>query len=213
MSAARRARRDSSPADGARSDLPPSNPTLSARPETSDEPDEIRAIWGTTVNLTDTMKLFRDFLTGFKPKYRVAFDRDNHLPSKPFSSPDQADALLYEVYLRRMRQTGETNLNVDMINLLSYPPTKKLFSQLQKYPQEVVPAMDQVLKDFMLETAEQDQQAGHPGMLGSEGDAEIAEIMGKVYKIRPFGLPTVNMRELNPAGSSASTIAESFSLF
>jgi DNA replication licensing factor MCM4 len=100
-----------------------------------------------------------------------------------------------------MRQTGETNLNVDMVNLLAYPPSKKLHNQLFKYPQEVVPAMDQVLKDLMLEIADIDQQAGLEGMEGADGDEEIADIMGKVYKVRPFGLPSVNMRELNPTGT------------
>ncbi|KAG2001561.1 cell division control protein 54 [Coprinopsis cinerea AmutBmut pab1-1] len=138
-----------------------SAPNLSAA-AASDEPDEIRAIWGTTVNLTDTMKTFRDFLQGFKPK------------------------------------TGETNLNLDIVNLLAYPPAKKLHGQLIKYPQEVVPAMDQVLKDLMIEIAEIDHQAGAEGMEGQQGEEEIADIISKVYKIRPFGLPPVNMRMLNP---------------
>jgi len=63
--------------------------------------------------------------------------------------------------------------------------------------------MDQVLKDLMLEIADLDQQEGREGMQGAEGDAEIAEIMGKVYKVRPFGLPAVNMRDLNPSGTRA----------
>jgi DNA replication licensing factor MCM4 len=172
--------------------------SISAGPE--DEPDEIRAIWGTTVNIGETMKLFRDFLHGFKPKYRVAHDRSLGLRTRVFSSADEAEVLSYEGYLRRMRITGETNLNLDVVNLLAYPPTKKLHSQLIKYPQEVIPAMDQVLKDLMLELADADQQAGMEGMVGREGDDEIAEIMGKVYKIRPFGVNAVNMRELNPQG-------------
>jgi DNA replication licensing factor MCM4 len=146
------------------------------------------------------MKLFRDFLRGFKTKYRVAHDREKKLPTHAFATPEEGEVLLYETYLRQMRQTGETNLNLDMVNLLAYPPSKKLFSQLMKYPQEVVPAMDQVLKDLMLEVADMDQQAGLPGMQGTDGDEEIADIMGKVYKVRPFGMAAVNMRELNPTG-------------
>lgn len=99
-----------------------------------------------------------------------------------------------------MRQTGETNLNLDAVNLLAYPPAKKLHIQLLKYPQEVIPAMDQILKDLMLDVAEQDQQAGIEGMVGREGDEEIAEILGRIYKVRPFGLPSINMRNLNPSG-------------
>ncbi|KAF8257296.1 hypothetical protein EI94DRAFT_154601 [Lactarius quietus] len=165
---------------------------------TEDEPDEIRAIWGTTVNLADTMKTFREFINCFKPKYRVAHDRSVGLPTKAVASPVAVEVLLYENYLRRMRLTGEANLNLDCKNLCSFPPSRKLYGQLVKYPQEVIPAMDQVLKDIMLELAEEDQAEGVEGMTGQEGEEEIAEIMSKVYKVRPFGLPAVNMCSLNP---------------
>ena len=189
--------------DGAQLDIPQSSaPPLSAPVVPSDEPDEIRAIWGTTVNLAETMKLFRDFLKCFKPKYRAAHDRETGRRTQALASPEEGEVLLYENYLRRMRQTGDTNLSLDMVNLFSYPPCRKLYSQLVKYPQEVIPAMDQVLKDLMLEIADMDQQAGTDDMLGELGEAEIAEIMGRVYKVRPFGLPAVNMRELNPSGTS-----------
>lgn len=179
-----------------------SAPQFSAPDAPSDEPAEIRAIWGTTVNLAETMKSFRDFMLGFKPKYRITYDRNRGVRTRTLNNPEEGEVLLYETYLRRMRQTGETNLNLDMNNLAAYPPSKKLHTQLVKYPQEVIPAMDQVLKDLMLELAEQDQQAGVEGMQGEEGEEEIADIMGKVYKIRPFGLQSVNMRELNPTGES-----------
>ena len=191
--------------------LPPSSTGQStaqqlSAPLPSSEPDEIRAIWGTNVNLAQTMRMFRDFLRGFKPKYRVAYDRAQGVQTRPFTSPDEAEELLYETYLRRMRQTGQTNLNVDMINILSYPTSKKLHSQLTKYPTEVVPAMDQVLKDVMLELAEEDVTAGVEGMRGKEGEEEIADMMSKVYKVRPFGLPSGNMRELNPSGNTLPLI-------
>ncbi|KAL1721505.1 MCM2/3/5 family-domain-containing protein [Schizophyllum commune] len=177
-----------------------SNANLSALPAAqSDEPDEIRAIWGTTVNLAETMKSFREFLHGFKPKYRTAYDREQGLPTAAQTSPEEGEQLLYETYLRRMRITDQSNLNLDINNLAAYPPCKKLHSQVVKYPQEVIPAFDQVLKDEMLRIAEMDQENGEDGMLGEEGDAEIATIMGRVYKVRPFGLPASNMRNLNPS--------------
>lgn len=188
--------------DATHLDVPLSSaPLLSASAAPSDEPDEIRAIWGTTVNLAETMKIFRDFLKGFKPKYRVAHDRELGLRTRVFAAPEEGEVLLYETYLRRMRQMGDTNLNLDMVNLLAYPPSKKLHGQLYRYPQEVIPAMDQVLKDLMLEVADVDQQEGLDGMEGADGDEEIAEIMGRVYKVRPFGLSAVNMRDLNPTGT------------
>ncbi|KAF8128562.1 MCM2/3/5 family-domain-containing protein [Boletus edulis] len=158
--------------DGTHLSIPPSSaPNLSAPAAPTDDPDEIRAIW-------ETMKLFREFLRGFKPKYRATHDRGQN-----FAHQD-AEVVSYEAQLRIIRQTGQTNLNLDMVNLLAYPPCKKLFGQLQKYPQEVIPVMDQVLKDLMLEIADEDQQAGMK---------EIADIMAKVYKVRPFGLNSVNM--------------------
>ena len=147
------------------------------------------------------MKLFRDFLKGFKPKYRVSHDRELGLKTRAFTSPAEGEVILYETYFRRMRQTGKTNLNLDVVNLLAYPPSKKLHSQLLKYPQEVIPAMDQqVLKDMMLDIADMDHQAGLEGMQGAVGEEEIGEIMGKVYKVKPFGLSAANMRSLNPSG-------------
>ena len=77
-----------------------------------------------------------------------------------------------------MRQTGETNLNLDIINLLAYPPSKKLHIQLPKYPQEVIPVMDQVLKGCMINLA-----GKHEGMIGKQGEEEI---LGRVYKVRPL---------------------------
>lgn len=181
--------------------MPASQATFSAAggPPT-DEPDEIRAIWGTTVNLAETMKMARDFMKGFKLKYRVQWEREQGRATRPMASPREGETLVYEGYLRRLRTTGQTNLNLDMQNLLAYPSAKKLYGQLIKYPQEVIPAMDQVLKDLMLELADLDQQNGVEGMDGQAGDEEIGEIMQRVYKVRPFGMPAVNMRELNPTG-------------
>ncbi|KAG9310580.1 hypothetical protein JVU11DRAFT_9135 [Chiua virens] len=148
--------------DGTHLSMPPSSaPNLSAPAAPTDEPHEIRAIWGTTVNLAETMKLFREFLRGFKPKYRALHDQEKNIRTMVFNSPEGAEVVLYETQLRTMRQIGQTNLNLDM---------------LQKYPQEVIPAVDQVLKDLMLEIADEDQQAGVEGMHGEQGDEEIADI-------------------------------------
>lgn len=49
--------------------------------------------------------------------------------------------------MRIMRQTGQTNLNLDMTNLIAFPPTRKLERWLRSNPQEIVPMCDQVLKE------------------------------------------------------------------
>jgi DNA replication licensing factor MCM4 len=166
----------------------------------SSEPDKICTIWGMTVNLFDTMSLFCSFLIGFKPKYHITHDRSLNLRPASLPNPEAGKRVLYKEYLCRMRITGKTNLNLDMVNLAGYPLSKKLYGQLVKYLQEVIPAMDQVLKDLMLELADANQQAGKEGMVGVEGEEEVKAIMGRVYKVRPFRVGTVGMRELNPSG-------------
>lgn len=175
---------------------------LSAPEQPSEHGDTYRAIWGTNVSLLESMALFTDFLRGFKIKYRIAYDREHGHTTQMLSSPEEGEELLYISFLRRMRKTGQTNLNLDATNLLAYPPSKKLHSQLLKYPQEVIPAMDQVLKDLMLAIAEEDHEAGVDGMTGQQGEEEMEEIVGRVYKVRPFGENAGNMRDLNPSGES-----------
>jgi DNA replication licensing factor MCM4 len=175
-------------------------PSLSALPVNSEAEDLTRVIWGTNVSLSESMTSFTNFMRNFKIKYRISWDRDRGLSIPALSSPEEGERLLYEDYLRTMRVTGQTNLNLDMVNLQAFPPTRKLYTQLIKYPQEIIPVMDQVLKDLMVAVAEEDQQNGVEGMQGDRGEDEINEIMSKVYKVRPWGGDACNMRDLNPSG-------------
>ncbi|WWC65011.1 uncharacterized protein I303_107625 [Kwoniella dejecticola CBS 10117] len=186
-----------------------------------DEGGIVKFIWGTTISLQQSMNMFRDFLRGFKIKYRTIYNSDLNKsilenggivpPSQPLYDGSGATAkgevLLYENYLKKLQMTGETNLNLDSINLLSYPPTKKLYYQLMNFPQEVIPIMDQVLRDTMIELAEEEFENAQSKY--AEGDLdklqldllqdELNQIQGKVYKVRPFGGErSVNMRDLNP---------------
>jgi DNA replication licensing factor MCM4 len=84
---------------------------------------------------------------------------------------------------------------------LSFPPTRKLYHQLVAYPQEVIPIMDQVLKDVMIELAEEDWEIMEEGLERDLVEEEGRDMAGRVYKVRPFGgEKVVNMRELNPQG-------------
>ncbi|KAF8995066.1 nucleic acid-binding protein [Hymenopellis radicata] len=179
-SSARRGPR--TPGNPNRSDIFNSQATLSAVGGvlSEDELDEIRAIWGTTL------------------KYGIAYDREQGRPTHPLSSPQEGETLVYEGYMHKMCMTGQTSLSLDMQNLLAYPGSKKLYHFLVKYPQEVVPVMDQVLRTLMLKLADLDQQNGVEGMEGEAGDEEIEEITCKVYNIQPFGVPPVNMCDINP---------------
>jgi hypothetical protein len=59
----------------------------------------------------------------------------------------------------------------------------------------------------MLELADLDQQAGREGTRGIEGEEEIKAIMGRVYKIRPFGVKVSGIRDLNPSGICSFLLA------
>jgi len=177
-------------------------------------------IWGTTIELQETMNSFREFLRNFKPKYRAAYNKqvaaaaeEAGLPIPPVMplydnlTASKADRPLYEGYLAQMRLTGQCNLNLDVVNLLAFPPTKKLYNQLINFPQELVPIFDQVLRDCMVEMIEDEYETAQTrhaeGRLSDLElrvlENEIQEQEKRVYKVRPFGgEKTVNMRDLNP---------------
>jgi DNA replication licensing factor MCM4 len=206
----------------------PSGPTLSAidgegAGGLGDEGEGmVKYIWGTTISLHDSMNEFRSFLRGFKLKYRANYNTTlskQIVEAGGFAPPPmalydgltsaQGEGVLYDRYLKQLRETGQTNLNLDALNLLSYPPTKKLYHQLVNYPQEVIPIMDQVLRDVMIENAEEElesvQNKYADGLVGelevNMVEEEVKELEGRVFKVRPFGgEKTVNMRDLNPGG-------------
>ena len=62
----------------------------------------------------------------------------------------------YVEMLRDMRQLGLQSLNLDVRNLQCYPSTGKLYHQLQFYPHEIIPLMDQCVKDVIVDQAEED---------------------------------------------------------
>lgn len=202
-------------------------PTLSAADPSNDEGGQddnglVRYIWGTNIHIQESMNDFRQFLRGFKPKYRATYNAQQAKitvdnggaapPSMPLYDnlpAARAEVVLYEEYLVQMRQTGESVLNVDAINLIAYPPTKRLYHQLINYPQEMVPIMDQVLKDVMTEMADEELEKCRTKRAEEQiselelkqMEEEVREVEGRVYKTRPFGgEKTVNMRDLNPGG-------------
>ena len=138
--------------------------------------------------------------------------------------------------MHNMRHLGVTGLNLDVRNLKAYPSTRKLWYQLQAYPQEIIPLMDQTIKDVMIDQAEEEMNrlraekqqnalnhsrarfsssmhavpsSDTNGQIEADVLADIpdliAEVETRVYKTKPFGLDkSINMRELNPNGTSHS---------
>ena len=175
-----------------------SAPVLSNAPVQSDGPEVTRVLWGTSVNVNESLVAFMDFLKKYKVKYRRAHDRSRGQAGPQVLNPQQDERKLYVDYLRKMRITEQTTLNLDATNLLAYPGTEKLYHALIKYPQEIIPIMDIGLKEAMLSLAEEDEAEG---MDDTDWEAERAFIEDHAYRIRPFGGEiVVNMRTLNPSG-------------
>lgn len=184
-----------------------------------------RIIWGTNISIQDTMSTFKEFLLGYQKKYRMWADgATEEETSAPESGGNERE---YVETLNNMRHLGVTGLNLDVRNLKAFPSTVKLWHQLQAYPHEIVPLMDQAIKDIIVDQAEEEMNRmrveiqqnraeaavssslpavpsseinGHSDRVAAIPDL-IQEAETRLYKVKPFGLDTsVNMRELNPNG-------------
>ncbi|MCJ1474070.1 hypothetical protein MMC13_002728 [Lambiella insularis] len=127
-----------------------------------------RTIWGTNISLQDTISKFKDFLLGYQKKYRMWADgATEEETSDPSSDGNQKE---YVEMLKTMLQLGVTGLNLDVRNLKAYPSTVKLWHQLQAYPHEIIPIMDQAIKDLMVDLAGQEMHR-----LGTEQQHQIKQ--------------------------------------
>lgn len=186
-----------------------------------------RIIWGTNISIQDTMSTFKEFLLGYQKKYRMWADgASEEETSAPGSGGNVKE---YVEMLNHMRQFGVTGLNLDVRNLKAFPSTVKLWHQLQAYPHEIVPLMDQAIKDIIVDQAAEEMNrlraelqqsraqampsSSLPAVPSSELNGQddrppaipdlVQEAEMRLYKVKPFGLDqSVNMRELNPNGRS-----------
>src|SRR5262245_54303532 len=77
-----------------------------------------------------------------------------------------------------MRQTHLSSLNLSIPDIAAYPPSSQLAHQLPNYPAEIVPMMDSVVRDILVEWVLEDK--------GSDDELRQVEEIG--WKIRPYGL-------------------------
>ena len=113
-----------------------------------------RIIWGTNISIQDTMVTFKDFLHGYQKKYRMWADGATE---EETSNPDTlSNEKEYMEMMKNMLHLGVTGLNLDVRNLKAYPSTVKLWHQVQAYPHEIIPIMDQTIKDIMVDLAERE---------------------------------------------------------
>lgn len=211
---------------------PQSDATFSnVNPDTSEAEalggSSTRVIWGTNISIQDSMSAFKNFLYNYATKYRLWADGATEDETRWMG--EAAEEREYITLLNTLRQLGLTSLSLDAKNLKAYPLTLKLWHQLHAYPQEIIPLMDQTVKDVMVELAMKDMEqlrthnqrhqahardmSSVPPALSSDAMSEggrvpqheipdlVAEVETRTFKVLPFGLDaTVNMRELDPAG-------------
>ncbi|OTB05941.1 hypothetical protein M426DRAFT_319324 [Hypoxylon sp. CI-4A] len=108
-------------------------------------------IWGTTVSIDDTYAAFKDFLRNFTKKYRMW--SEGMTTEETDADPDASSKPYWEE-LQNMLVLGQRILYVNIRDFKLYPPTRKIWHQIQHYPQEIVPLMDQSVHDIMIELAQ-----------------------------------------------------------
>ncbi|KAH6610489.1 cell division control 54 [Trichoderma cornu-damae] len=137
-------------------------------------------IWGTTVSIDDTFSAFKDFLRHFTLKYRMYRDG---LTDAEVNAAADAESKPYWEALQNMLLLGTTRLYLDISDLNLYPPTRKLWHQIQAYPQEVVPVMDQSVHDVMFDLAQAETMRNRPSQstAGQQASQRSTQGSGPVF--------------------------------
>ncbi|KAK3111618.1 MCM DNA helicase complex subunit [Teratosphaeriaceae sp. CCFEE 6253] len=112
-----------------------------------------KVIWGTDISIPDSFSCMKDFLRNFQKKYRMIADGDM-LEGETLDIGDPGLDKDNVRMMETMLNLGTTAFYLDCRNLKAYPPTRKLWHQIQSFPAEIIPLMDAVIKDVMVELAE-----------------------------------------------------------
>ncbi|KAI2613698.1 cell division control protein 54 [Hypoxylon fragiforme] len=175
-------------------------------------------IWGTTVSIDDTYAAFKDFLRNFTKKYRMW---SLGMTTEETDAEPDATSKPYWEELQNMLILGQRILYVNVQDFKLYPPTRKMWHQIQHYPQEIVPLMDQSVHDLMIELAQAEMvkqrsqsngaSATQPSVPSSDMHVPSSErgdepqssqrppqgptleekVMDQTYMTRPFGLDEI----------------------
>lgn len=136
--------------------------------------EKVRVVWGTTIQIAETISAFKDFLVNFTPGHR-----------KLTEGQEMGEHDMIPLYPRLLQQIHETevfNMNLDCMNLKCFQPTLTVYYELIRYPQEIIPLMDIVVNEYYKELY------------------QINDNIPQPIQVRPFNIgKVVNMRELNPA--------------
>ncbi|KAK3044051.1 hypothetical protein LTS18_002301, partial [Coniosporium uncinatum] len=100
-----------------------------------------RVIWGTNISLLDTLHAMKDFYLNFQQRYRMYMDGEAS-QNEQFPPEHPANAKVYVEMMNGMLELDVRVMNLDVRNLKAYPPTRKLWHQIQQFPEEIIPIMD-----------------------------------------------------------------------
>jgi DNA replication licensing factor MCM4 len=158
-------------------------------------PDKVRVIWGTNIVIQQTIQQFKDFLLHFTPAHlQLSGTSPIEAASRSFNSEDTEEVAskwtpYYPTVLRRLYETQRPYLDLDCRHLLAYRGTQTLYTQLCRYPQEMIPLMDVTATDVFWQIV--------------APQLNLADMSGRDtwgIQVRPFGLSeTVNLRDMSPA--------------
>lgn len=166
---------------------PPTGDPTSTGVTSEAGPEAHLVIWGTDVNVQETKKKFRDFLENFI----------DDLPGEGGESPMGSVEPYYMQRLEEINTLEEPFLNVNCDHLRRFSP--ELYSQLVRYPQEVIPTFDlaandlfnRLYPDTVLEHQIQVrtfnvEKTKNMRMLNPEDIDQLITISGMVIRISPL---------------------------
>lgn len=162
--------------------------------------ESTRVIWGTNISIQDSMSSFKNFLYNYTKKYRMWTDGASEAETHAMGAV--ADEKEYVDMLNEMRMLGVCGLNLDVKNLQAYPPTAKLFHQLKAYPQEIIPLMDQTIKDVMIGLAIKEKQDARRGAAAARANAPRPRDDSSLaaFPSSDMGIPTATPSAPNAEG-------------
>lgn len=151
--------------------------------------EQVRVIWGTNVSVEPTKEAFREFLRHFREQHRTTHKGGLALPG-------EGEELVYKEKIKEMYRIGSRNLNLDASDLQAYPPAAKIYHQLILYPQEIIPIMDMVVKEYLLDLLRAPSERED---LGNPTRQDMIETEQAMYSTRPYNVgESKNLRDLNP---------------
>lgn len=136
-------------------------PTFSNNDPTTSDADALgggsgniyNTVWGTNISVIDASKTFEGFLRNFTKKYRMWADG---MTVAETQEDETSESKVYIDKMKDLLELAHSSLHIDFMDLKAYPPTLKLHHQAQAYPQEMIPLMDQVVHNIMVQLAEEE---------------------------------------------------------